>query len=195
MQQSGDTHAQTVVFYASMANALSSTLGSYFTPPSLNKMGAMDGDGPWEYSWKEGELTVTVKIAIVVDQYVWEAYYSGKINDISVNNFLAVKAQQALNERSGNFESYQPPLSTVQATYSWSLDSAESLLFQVIASTFQQGGKFVGKSNVDQSGELLVYKLQGQDYVINQQFLWHRQGTGEWWDFTNGVVDSSGVWN
>jgi hypothetical protein len=195
MSSSADTHAQTVVYYMGMANALSASLGNYFLPPSLNKAGALDGDGPWEYSWTDGELTVTVHIKVVGENYVWEVYYTGKKNDFSVSSWLGVNAEQAKNERSGSFTSFVPPGASVAANFNWSLDTADALMFEVIAPAFLAGSRFVGQVNTDHSGNLEVHQLAGDIYVLAQKYQWDTQGAGQWWEYENDVVKNSGQWD
>lgn len=194
MTTSTDSHAQTVVFYMGLANGLSASLGGYFLPPSLNKLDALQGDGPWEYSWKDGELTVTVHIKVVGDNYVWEVYYTGKKSEFAVSNWLGVRAEQAKNESYGTFTSFLPPGEDVAANFIWALDTANALSFRVYAEQFMAGTRFIGNVNADNSGTLEVRQISDSIYVLTQKYQWDAQGAGEWWEYENDLVKSSGQW-
>ena len=194
MSSSSDSRAQTVVFYMGMANSLSASLSGYFLPPSLNKTLELQGDGPWQYSWTDGEVTVNVHIKAVGERYVWEVYYTGKKNDFTVNNWLGVRAEQSKNERNGNFTSFLPPGNAVAATFIWALDAANALTFEVVAAQFMAGSRFVGTINADQSGVLEVYQLSGSVYGLAQKYQWNQEGAGQWWEYDNGTVTANGSW-
>ncbi len=192
---SSDVHAQTVAYYMGLANALSASLPGYFLPPSLRKGGVYEGDGPWEYSWSEGEFSATVKIKASGDQYIWEVYYTGQKNDVSVSNWLGVRASQGKDERSGTFTSFVPPTSAVAASFTWSIDPSAALNFQVEAPSFMAGSRFVGRLHADGSGELQVFQQIDSGWSLVQKYQWTAEGAGEWWEFAGGVTTAQGSWN
>lgn len=192
---SSDAHAQMVAYYMGLANALSASLPNYFLPPNLRKAVGSEGDGPWEYSWVEGEATITVKIKAVGDKYLWEVYYSGKRNDQAVTNWLGVRAEQAKNERSGSFTSFVPPGTTIAASFVWSLGAANELIFQVEAPSFMAGSRFTGQINTDHSGTLKIEQLVNGVFVLVQSFSWNADGSGSWIEYNGNVITAQGSWN
>ncbi len=193
MQQSTDPHAQNVVIYTGLANNYGAAMNGYFTPPGLAKN---MNDGPWEYQWQDGGLDVNVLIKKLTDKYTWEVVYNGNDGKYDYSSFVAFRAQQAENERSGSFNAYVPNTTIVLGQYSWELASDDVLHFEVSASMFMEGSRFVGSVNPDNSGTLEIYQGIGILNSLAERYLWDKDGAGEWWEFSAGNnIEDHGTWN
>ncbi len=192
MPQSNDQHAQTVVLYMNLANAFGATLNNNFVPPSLNKA---SGDGPWEYNWKDGDLQVSVVIKKLTEKYTWEVSYNGSDDENVYQNFVAFRAEQGLDERSGKFFAYIANTELVLGQYTWSLDENDTLHFEVIAEAYLPGSKFVGLVNSDRSGTLEIISTIGNTELLQQKYQWDSAGAGEWWEYDqDGNLIGQGTW-
>lgn len=192
MQVSSDQHAQTVVLYMNLANAFGATLNGNFVPPSLNKP---NGDGPWEHNWQDGDLTVSVLIEKLADKHTWVVRYNGSDGEDVYQNFVAFRAEQALDERSGKFFAYLPNTEIVLGQYTWSLDENETLHFEVVADAYLQGKKFIGMANEDRSGVLEIVSTTGDQDMLQEKYQWDKDGAGEWWQYDNqGNLVDTGMW-
>lgn len=194
MQNSNDQHAQTVVIYTNLANLFSATLNGYFVPPSLNKA---SGDGPWQHVWQEDELNITVLIKKLTDRYTWEVSYTGQDDDGNVfQNFIAFRAEQALDESSGAFTMYDPESEVITGQYAWSVDENSTLHFEVSAEQQIKGVKFVGMVNTDRSGVLELFNTLGETDMLQTKYQWDSDGLGEWWEYdAAGNLIDSGTWS
>lgn len=192
MKNSSDEHAQMVVGYTGLANLFSASLNGYFVPPSLNKA---SGDGPWQHVWQKDDLSVTVLIKKLTDRYTWEVSYTGQDDEHVYQNFIAFRAEQALDERSGVFYMYDPETALVLGQYSWFLDDNDALHFEVSADNFIKGVKFVGMVNTNRSGMLELFNTLGETDILQKKYQWDSAGSGEWWEYdAAGTLLNSGTW-
>lgn len=196
MQESTDPHVQSLLFYISMANTYSSVLTANLTPPSLDKAHLSQNNGPWEYHWTEDSLNIAVIIKHVTGTYTWQVIYNGHKGEENYINFIAFRAEQAENEKSGKFIVYVPNTTFIAGEYSWSLDADNALTAEFstpIANPY--GNRFEGLFYKDQSGTLRVFLDTGGRSMLFKRFAWDNQGNGNWWEYENGQVVASGSWN
>ena len=108
----------------------------------------------------------------------------------------AIKALQAMDERSGSVFAYIPNTSQLLGQYNWSLDENDALHFEVFppANPFVRGSRFVGVINSDNSGEFRVYIDLGSEDVLIESYKWNSVGDGEWWEYENGEMVHYGTW-
>ncbi|MBN1559426.1 hypothetical protein JW998_04205 [candidate division KSB1 bacterium] len=195
MKESTDPHAMLLVSYMSLANTFSASLNSSFAPPSLAKPIIASGEGPWEYSWKDGGKDIRVIITALTDAYQWQLFYTSNDGTSEYNNWMAMKAVQHKNERSGSYYSYVSNTAVVLVQFDWYLDENDNLHFEVRSpqNPFVRGNKFIGVVNTDMSGELDVYISADADALI-EAYKWDAVGAGEWWTYDDNQLVDSGSW-
>ena len=194
MQQSTDPHAQTVVFYMQMANIFNTSLAGYIHAP--------DGVGPttregnlWEYNWKQDALDIILRITDESDNFSWVTQFNGKDTEYDYHNWIAYRATQSKDEKSGSFTAYLPNTKIPLGEYIWSLDDDGALNFEVDASALQQGRTFEGVLNTDHSGTLHVFESQNGQNILIEKYDWDAEGVGQWWTYENGELKESGAWS
>ena len=195
MKESTDSHAVMLFSYMNLANTFSASLSSSFVPPSLAKPINMFGDGPWEYSWKDGGKDIRMVITALDDAYQWQLFYTSNDGTSAYNNWMAMKAIQQKNERSGSYYSYVSNTAIVLAQFDWSLDASDNLHFEVRSpeNPFVRGNKFIGVVNAGMSGEFNVYISAESDTLI-ESYKWNAAGAGEWWTYDDNQLVDSGSW-
>jgi len=130
MEQSENPMAQMAVGFVAMANAFSS-YGAYLTPPGGKA--AADGDGPpWEYTWSEGGLTITMTITEVGTEYHWDIVLDGTDGTYTYTDWLVIHAEQAQDGSSGLMIVYEPVTTNILAQWSWSTDLSGVYTFEMI---------------------------------------------------------------
>ncbi len=194
LEQSSNPHAQTLVSYMRWANIFASSMTSFIVPPDGYTPERREG-ALWEYNWKQDALDILLRIQEEQDKFSWVAQFNGKDTEYDYYNWIAFRATQSKDAKSGSFTAYLPNTTIVLGQYTWSIDDAGALHFKVTTSALQQGGTFIGVVNPDKSGSLEIYKtINGQDILI-EKYQWNADGSGQWWVYENGEVKDSGSWS
>ena len=194
MMQSSDPHARTVVFYVQTANFFAAGMSGFIFPP--------DGVGPttrkgqlWEYNWTQDALQIFLRVTEGADDFSWVTQFNGSDTEYDYYNWVAYRATQSKDEKSGSFTAYLPNTAIKLGLYTWLIDNKGTLHFEVDASALQQGRTFTGVLNADKSGSLQVYAtINGQNVQI-EKYEWDAAGAGQWWTYENGEIKDSGVWS
>ena len=193
MKQSSDIHAQIVVGYMQMANIFTSSMAGYVNPPSSTAPAKRQGN-LWEYNWTLDALTVIVRITDDADKYSWVTQFQGSDANYTYQNWIAYRATQSKDATSGSFTIYAPNTTVVIAQYTWNLDDAGALHFNIVTAALQQGNTYSGVLNADKSGTLEVSQTADGQTVLLEKYQWNADGSGRWWTYENGKVKESGTW-
>lgn len=194
LEQSSDPHAQTLVSYMQLANVFASSMAGYILPPDGYTPEKREG-GLWEYNWKQDALNIALRIRDEQDKFSWVAEFNGKDTQYDYVNWIAYRATQSKDAKSGSFTAYVPNTTIVLGQYNWYVDDAGALHFEIKVSAMQQGGTFVGVLNPDKSGTLEIYENIGGQDVLSEKYQWNADGSGQWWIYENGQEKESGSWS
>ena len=187
MANSSDPNAALANAYIGMANAISGH-GAMFTPPTR----ATETDGPpWEYTWSEGGLTVTLIINETDTMYTWDVYIDGTIDTEVFDNYLFYSAWASIDGSCGGLTFYAYDGSGMME-WEWCTDA---LGVFTMTMSFTDGSDTLAIDllvNPDGSGEI--------SYVINGvtvfEVIWDALGNGEWWTWDeSGTPTGSGTWS
>lgn len=193
MQQSSDMHAQTVVVYMQMANIFVSSMAGYINPPSDLGPATRQGN-VWEYNWTLDALKVIVRITDDSDQFSWVTQFQGSDANYTYQNWIAYRATQSKDAKSGSFTVYAPNTTLVIGEYTWNLDDAGALHFNLVTTALQQGNAYAGVLNADKSGTLEISQAADGQNVLLEKYQWNADGSGQWWTYENGEIKESGSW-
>jgi hypothetical protein len=187
MANSDDPNAMMASAYIGMANAIGGH-GAMFTPPTR----AMATDGPpWEYSWTEGTLTITLIINETDTMYTWDVYIDGTIDQEVYDDYLFYSAWSDIDGSCGGLTFYAYDSSGMME-WEWCTDA---LGVFTMTMSFSDGMNTVAIDllvNADGSGEI--------SYVFNGitvfEAIWDALGNGEWWTWDEGGTPTgSGTWS
>ncbi len=193
MLESQDSMAMMAVAYVDMANSMSSLVDTYFTPPG-GKACAVKTDGPpWEYTWTDSSLTVTMTIDEMVGGYQWEIVLDGTDGFYAYSDWLMMSAEQTTDGSSGSMILYQPVTTEIDSEWSWSTDAYGVYTF-VMTTYGSPGSRIEIVVNLDQSGSIDFYDESGGAYEMVFRVEWAADGTGSYWMYSGGVEQDSGTW-
>ncbi len=194
MLQSSDPHAQAVVYYTQVANIFAASMSGFVFPP--------DGVGPttrqgnlWQYNWSQDALEILLRVTENDNNFSWVTEFDGKDGEYDYYNWVAYRATQTKDGKSGTFTAYMPNTTIALGEYSWFMDETGTLHFEADVSALQEGRTFKGVINTDQSGTLEVYEMVNGESVLLEKYQWDATGAGQWWTYENGEVKDSGSWN
>lgn len=187
MANSSDPNAALANAYIGMANGITGH-GAWFTPPTR---AAADDGPPWEYSWSEGGLTVTLIINETAEMYIWEVYLDGTLDQEVFDNYLFYSAWSTIDGSCGGLTFYaydgQGEMSWEWCTdefgvYTMTMtftDSMDTIIIDILV-------------NPDGSGEI-TYDVNG---VTVFMVVWDALGNGEWWTWdASGTPTGNDTWD
>jgi len=187
MANSSDPNAAMASAYIGMANGIAGH-GGMFTPPT--RAAATDGP-PWEYSWSQGGLTVTLIIDETDTMYTWDVYIDGTVDQEVFDNYHFYSAWSLLDESCGGltFFAYDG-----QGTIEWEW-CTDVLGVYTMTMTYSDGADTVVIDitvNQDGSGEITL----AVNSVTIFQVIWDALGNGEWWTWDDGGTPTgNGTWD
>ncbi len=186
MANSQDPNAQLAYAYVNMANGISAH-GGWFNPPT--RAIAVAGP-PWESTWTNGPLTVTLIVNETDTMYTWDVYLDGTSDEVVFDNFHFYSAWSYIDGSCGglSFFGYD---SSAQIDWDWCTESNGDFTMTM---TFTDGSDVVVIDllvHPDGSGEV-SYTVNG---VMVSLVVWDAMGNGQWntWD-SGGTPTGSGTW-
>jgi len=189
-----DPHAETVAQYGLIATFLTSQYKSLLVPAEGAE--SSFANNTWTFTWAD-EDDVNYKLTIEAmgdDGYKWKLYVSGTYEGIPITDVLLVEGAQAKDEKSNNLTIYDP-VQGETGSYAWSMDTDDINYITLVAETYEEGAKFEVQLNPDQSGEFKFYNLNGDEPdALAEYYVWNADGSGEWWEYADGVVSDQGTW-
>ncbi len=195
MAQSNDQGAQMANMYVSMANGFAGFAGMMTPPPYKSDFKSTNDGDPWIYTWEfvEGSdaYTITLTIFETVTQYEWTMVINGVLGGVTLTDFMYMEANQNLDGTAGAFYMYDPDQSGDVMSVVWSTD-ANGVYY--LTFEFTNDVKIELVSNPDGSGQISVYEWAVNVYQLTFEAIWDATGSGEWWEYYNGVLENSGTW-
>ena len=184
----GNPGATQAMAYIQLANTLPN-YAQLLTPPEgakLSSTSAVNG----EWTWTEGNASVTLVTNETVTEYEWTVTIDGTYGGKTYNNQIVIEASQLKDGSSGEILFYDPDSGSPVLTFNW------ENLSEVYHLNIKSAEEY-GNSNVD----LYVYTdSSGYIDISTPSNSWHVEwasdGTGSWIAYdANGSVTNEGSWN
>jgi hypothetical protein len=195
MVQSDDPGAQMAVSYISMANAFSGWAGMMTPPPQKSAIYKSTNDDPWTYTWdfNEGQdiYSITLTIYETTTHYEWTMVINGILDGIVLDDFLYMSATESLDGEEGSYYLYDPEIEGPAMKVEWFTNGngVYSLAFEAPDDMIIEMS-----SNMDGSGEIVVYDWNGSEYLMSFRAIWDASGHGEYWEYYEGELEDHGEW-
>ncbi len=190
---SSDAHAQETKSTIATFNA--ETSPTYVA--LLTAVNPTQSGNTWTWTSVQGTLTLTTSATKQNDgSYAWSVKLNGTdpFTDSTYNNWVAITGTSTSDNKTGNFNTYNPNTTVLLGNVAWST-GADSVLTATLTS-YNNGtltGKGVVVNNPNSTGELDLYT----GTVLTYKSIWKADGTGTWYtyDATTGNQTGTGTWS
>jgi len=187
MMNSQDPYAQMAVGYIQMANGVAG-MGGWFEPPS----GLRAADGPpWEYTWSDGDLTVTLIINETSTLYTWDVYLDGSDGYETYDDYHFYHAWEEKDGGCGGLEFFAPE-EDGYIEWSWCTETDGTFTMNMYFTDGQSDFTIDVLVYANGSGEISFMV----DDVTTLYVTWTSQGDGAWWSYDEeGDPTGNGTWD
>lgn len=194
MTNANDPGAQQATAYVNMANSYAA-MGAMMVPPGKSTLVKDLKDGtPWTYTWEvddgTGQFTVTLTVTEDAVKYMWEFVINGNLDGIQVTNFVYLRGIEYKDGSFSSLEGWDPQTGELAFSWTWSNNSG-TITMELL---FPGETKIVVVINPDNSGSMEFYEWMNNQWILEFRVVWTAAGTGEWWEYDNGVLVDTGSW-